>query len=166
MNTATKKVPISASSEHVRVRSAPKRGIRTHPLPMEKSHLNPVWLFVVILVAVLYMVLIFQHMTLTELSLEASGYRKTIVSCEEEISKMKKDSLSEIIEEELDAFIRRYDMNKICRSDVEYLNSDAEEVIISYNVHTSEIGNQYRNFRNNCEEVLNPFLAIVREYFL
>lgn len=114
------------------IQPAPRRGVRTHSSPVEKSRVKPVWIMAFVAVAALYMVLVSQYMTLTELSLQVSDYQDTILSCDEEISKMKKFTLSEISEEQLDAFVRRYDMDKISRSDVEYIDCGAEESIVSY----------------------------------
>lgn len=114
------------------IQPAPKRGIRTHSRPLEKSRVKPVWMAALVVVAGLYMLLVSQYMTLTEISLQVSDYKDTILTCDEEISKMKKFTLSQISEEELDSFIRRYDMDQINRDDVEYVDYGAEESIISY----------------------------------
>ncbi|MBR5742287.1 MAG: hypothetical protein IKX85_00685, partial [Clostridia bacterium] len=48
---------------------APKKGVRTRPLPREKSAVRPIWIAALVAVALLYMALVSQYMTLTELSL-------------------------------------------------------------------------------------------------
>ncbi|MBO4406373.1 MAG: hypothetical protein J5849_01625 [Clostridia bacterium] len=111
---------------------APKKGVRTRPLPREKSAVRPIWIAALVAVALLYMALVSQYMTLTELSLEASGYESSILKSDKEISKLKKFTLTKISDEEIEAFVRKYDMDKMERSSVEYLETSRPDVMISY----------------------------------
>ncbi len=120
------------------IRPAPKKGVRPHSLPKRKSSVRFGWIAALLAVAALYMVLISQYMTLTELSLEASDYEATIRSSNEEISKMKKFTLNQITDEELDAFVRANDMDVLERSSVEYVDSAREEIVISHAAEASE----------------------------
>ncbi len=111
---------------------APKKGVRTRPLPREKSAVRPLWIAALLAVAVLYMFLVGQYMTLTELSLEASGYEASIRKSDQEISKLKKFTLSNVSDEEIEAFVRKYDMDKLERSGVEYLDTSRPDVMVSH----------------------------------
>ncbi|MBR5867867.1 MAG: hypothetical protein IKZ21_00360 [Clostridia bacterium] len=157
-NLARKPQPKVEPAPAPEIQPAPRRGVRIHSKPQEKSHVKPMWMAAVAMVAVLYMVLVSQYMTLTEISLQVSDYKSTILDCDEEISKMKKFTLSQISEEELDSFVRRYDMDKVSRSDVEYINYGAEESIVSYNGRNTK-GEE--NARNAFTQIKNSLMRAV-----
>ena len=144
------------------IQPAPGRGIRTRSNPREKSGVRPVWVAAIAVVAALYMFLVSQYMTLTELSLEVSEYKDTILECDEEISKMKKFTLSNISEAELDAFVRRYDMDKLSHGDVEYIDYGVEEQIVSYGGEVSKgeenVMNAFRSIRDSVMKVVEFIL--------
>ena len=71
------------------IKPAPRKGVRTHSAPKHKSGVRVGWIAAFLAVAALYMVLVSQYMTLTELSLKASDYEAVIRESNEEISKMK-----------------------------------------------------------------------------
>jgi len=114
------------------IKPAPRRDVRIHSEPREKSRVKPLWIMALVSVAALYIVLVGQYMTITELSLEASDYKSTIQSCETEISKMRRASMTKVDEATMDRFIRANDMDKLSRSSIEYLDINRQEVIINY----------------------------------
>jgi len=114
------------------IKPAPRRDVRIHSRPKEKGKVRPAWIMALVSVAALYICLVGQYMTLTELSLKASAYQTTIQECETEISKLKKASMTGVDETTMDRFIRANDMDKLARSDVEYLDLNQDEVIVNY----------------------------------
>lgn len=141
------------------IKPAPRKGIRTHSAPKHKSGVRVGWIAAFIAVAALYMVLVSQYMTLTELSLKASDYEAVIRESNEEISKMKKFTLNQITDEQIDAFVRANDMDVLERSGVEYIDSAREEVIISHTADSSnsEAGRALALLGEKLEAILEFF---------
>ena len=131
-NLARQPEPERERKRQPEIKPAPKKGVRTHSLPQKKSGVRFGWIAALLVVAALYMVLVSQYMTLTELSLEASRYEASIRESNEEISKLKKFTLNRITDESLDAFVRENDMDVLERSGVEYIDSARDEVIITH----------------------------------
>ena len=134
-NLARQPEPERERKRQPEIKPAPKKGVRIHSLPQKKSSVRLGWIAAMLVVAALYMTLVSQYMTLTELSLEASDYEASIRTSSEEISKLKKFTLNQITDEELDTFVRKNDMDVLERNDVEYIDSARGEVIIN---HTGE----------------------------
>ncbi|MBR0142961.1 MAG: hypothetical protein IJM21_02135 [Clostridia bacterium] len=153
------RVPKARPEKVPELAPAPKKGVRTRPLPREKSAVRPMWIAALLAVAVLYMVLVGQYMTLTELSLEASGYESAIRKSDQEISKLKKFTLTNISDEEIEAFVRKYDMDKLERSNVEYLETSRPDVMIS---HT---GKENKDSSSGAAGALGEKLEEIFEFF-
>lgn len=121
----------SAPQRAPEIQSAPKKGIRTRPAQRLKSQIKPVWLLSFAGVGLLYIMLIYNYMSLTELSVQASEYTQTITYCQEEIEKMAKVSSAGVEDSELSAFIDNYDMTEAGNADIEYLNAAAGDEMVS-----------------------------------
>lgn len=110
-------------------RRAPRPAERTALLPKPKSKVKPSWIFAFLAVAALYMLVVYNYMQITDLSLKNAAHERQIAEYDKSITALNTQINERISPADIESRALDLGMVKPNKNQIEYLKIDNPDVL-------------------------------------